>query len=232
MARMPRLVVPNYPHHVTQRGNRRQPTFFRPEDYSFYVFLLSEAMQEAGVDFWAYCLMPNHVHLVAVPEQEDSLANLFRSAHRQYSRHINRRENWQGHLWQERFHSFVMDDAHLISAVRYIELNPVRAKLCRDPEAWRWSSVHAHMAGTDDKLISVQPMLDRVGNWSEYLNCRDDNDKLDAIRSHSRTGRPAGSGRFVEELEQITGRQLRKRKPGRKANRGLRHRTVGQVQIK
>ena len=124
MARMPRLVVPGYPHHVTQRGNRRMKTFFGDRDYQYYLELLSDTKEEAGIEVWAYCLMPNHVHFVVVPRLEDSLSRLFRSVHRHYSRAINFRENWKGHLWQERFHSFVMDERYLLATVRYVELNP------------------------------------------------------------------------------------------------------------
>ena len=126
MARMPRLVVPGHPHHVTQHGNRRMKTFFCREDYVAYIDFLAEAKVKAGVEVWAYCLMPNQVHLVVVPQQKDSLAALFHHVHRHYSRRINFRENWKGHLWQERFHSFVMDERYLIATVRYTELNPVR----------------------------------------------------------------------------------------------------------
>jgi putative transposase len=115
MARMPRLVVPYYPHHVTQRGNRRMRTFFCDEDYLYYLSLLAEFKSDARVDIWAYWLMPNHVHLVVVPQQEDGLARLFRHVHRHYSRYINFREKWRGHLWQERFHSFVMDERYLLA---------------------------------------------------------------------------------------------------------------------
>jgi len=110
MARMPRLVVPNYPHHVTQRGNRRMKTFFSAADYNYYLELITKYKEEVGVEILAYCLIPNHVHFVAVPHETDGLAHLFREVHRYYSRYINFRENWKGHLWQERFHSFVMDE--------------------------------------------------------------------------------------------------------------------------
>jgi putative transposase len=170
MARMPRLVVPGYPHHITQRGNRRMQTFFCADDYRAYLELLAEGKRKAGVSVWAYCLMPNHVHIVAVPEENDGLARLFRCVHRHYSRRINFRENWKGHLWQERFHSFVMDERYLRATVRYTELNPVRARLCRRVEDWPWSSARAHLSGRDDAVVSVKPMLDRIGNWHSYLS--------------------------------------------------------------
>ncbi|SFG55387.1 transposase [Neptunomonas qingdaonensis] len=128
MARMARMVIPNYPHHITQRGNRRQETFFIDDDYQAYISLLSNAKKQAGIDVWAYCLMPNHVDLAVVPEHKDSLAVFFRAALRQYTRHIKFREGWRGHLWQERFHSFVMDETYLLATVKYVELNPVKAR--------------------------------------------------------------------------------------------------------
>lgn len=145
MARMARVVVPGYPHHVTQRGNRRQKTFFCDDDYRHYIDLLSTYSKEYGTEVLAYCLMPNHVHLVMVPKEEDCLRATLGEAHRRYTRHINFRKGWRGHLWQERFHSFVMDERYLMATVRYVERNPVVAKLCHQPQEWPWSSAAAHM---------------------------------------------------------------------------------------
>ena len=216
MARMPRVVIPGYPHHITQRGNRRQTTFFSEDDYAEYLQLLAAAKTKAEVSIWAYCLMPNHVHLVVVPEREDSLIALFKNAHRKYSRLINRRNGWTGHLWQERFNSVVMDERHLLTAVRYIELNPVRAGLCAKPQAWAWSSVHAHLQSTDDSIVTVQPMLERISDWTEYLATPANESELEKIRSHQSTGRPVGSDDFILRLEKLTGRRLRRMAPGRK----------------
>lgn len=129
MPRIARLVVPNHPHHITQRGNRRQRTFFDDSDYRACANLIAKIKAAAGVDVWAYCLMPNHLHIVAVPEHEDSLAKMLRVAHRRHALRVNAAHGWHGHFWQERFHSFVMDETHLLAAVRYVELNPVRAGL-------------------------------------------------------------------------------------------------------
>ena len=201
MARMARVVAPNFPHHITQRGNRRQQTFFSNDDYHVYLDLLACANEKADIDIWAYCLMPNHVHVVAVPYRENSLAKLFSDVHRRYTRRINFREGWRGHLWQERFHSFVMDEQYLLATVRYVELNPVRARLCKRPEEWRWSSVHAHLRTEDDRLVSVQPMLERVRDWQAYLQQDGDKSMTDDIRQHTRTGRPAGNDNFLSHLE-------------------------------
>jgi len=219
MARLPRVVIPDYPHHVTQRGNRRQRTFFSEDDYTAYLETVAKEKNKAGVDIWAYCLMPNHVHLVAVPKSADSLARLFRSAHRKYTRRINSREGWLGHLWQERFHSFVMDENHLAATVRYVELNPVRASLCDYAEQWRWSSASAHLAGRNDLLVSSAPMLERFPNWHNFLAELPDCNQEDLIRRHNRTGRPVGDEAFIKKLENMTGRKLRPSKPGRKRNK-------------
>lgn len=216
MPRMARVVVPNYPHHVTQRGNRRQKTFFSDDDYVAYLDLLSTSCRRADTRVWAYCLMPNHVHLVMVPSHEDGLRAPLGEAHRRYTRAVNLRNQWRGHLWQERFHSFPMDEAHLLSAVRYVERNPVAARLCQRPDDWRWSSAAAHLRGRDDGLVEVEPMLSRVDNWAVYLSETADDNIGARIATSSRTGRPLGDEQFVRALERITDRVLARRPPGRK----------------
>ena len=214
MARIARVVVPGYPHHVTQRGNRRMETFFRNEDYETYIDLVANACREAGTEVWAYCLMPNHVHLVMVPADEDGLRAVLGEAHRRYTREINFRNQWRGHLWQERFHSFPMDETYLLATVRYVERNPVKAKLCQQPEDWPWSSAQAHLEGRDDALVRVGPMLERVKDWLAYLAEELSFDRM--IKRHSRTGRPLGNTQFIENLEKLSGRDLTLKKPGRK----------------
>ena len=216
MARRPRLVVPFYPHHVTQRGNRRQKTFFCEGDYLCYIGLVSKYAQQTGTEVWAYCLMPNHVHLVMVPSTEDGLRATLGEAHRRYTRHINFREGWRGHLWQERFHSFLMDEEYLMATVRYVERDPVVAKICGSPEHWKWSSARAHIKGEDDTLVRVSPMLDRVGSWRAYLSDSVNRNKEELIERHARTGRPLGNPEFVRKLEILTGETLAPKRPGRK----------------
>ena len=176
---------------------------------------IAAALSQAQVALWAYCLMPSHVHLVVVPETEGGLCNLFRKAHRDYTRRINFREGWRGHLWQERFHSFVMDENYLLATVRYVELNPVRASLCPCAEDWPWSSVHAHLKGEDDDLVTVKPMLSLVNDWLECLG-QQDLDAHKSMRMHTNTGMPLGEDALIEKVEAITGRDLRKRRPGPK----------------
>ncbi len=217
MARIARAVAPGYPHHITQRGNRRQQTFFCEDDYLAYIELMAQWCNECHVEIWAWCLMPNHVHLVAVPQNEDSLARAIGEAHRRYTRMINFREKWRGHLWQERFASFPMDEQYLLATARYIEMNPVAAKLVQNPEDYRWSSASAHLTGMDDKLVTVRPLLELVPNWRSFLMLTPP-DEVDVIHCHERTGRPLGRKGFTEKLEIALNRILRPQKPGPKKN--------------
>ncbi len=209
-------MVPSVPHHVTQRGTRRQPVFFGDDDYQTYLRLMREWCDRNSVTVWAYCLMPNHVHLIAVPETETGLARAIGEAHRRYTRRVNFREEWRGYLWQGRFASCPMDERYLLAAVRYVELNPVRARMAKHAWEYRWSSAAAHMCGEDDALVKVKPMSDRVASWPEYLVQGLSEAELDALRLHNRTGRPLGDEDFVASLELITGRTLKPQKPGPK----------------
>jgi len=219
MPRIARVVLPHHPHHVIQRGNRRQETFFSDDDYRLYLELVSAACRQHATAVWAYCLMPNHVHLVMVPSDEDGLRASLGEAHRRYTRHINFRNDWRGHLWQERFHSFPMDETHLLSAARYVERNPVKAGLVRNPVDWPWSSARAHLEGRDDELVQVRPMLDIVGDWASYLSAENPTDEDNRIERHARTGRPLGDARFVETAERISGRRLQPGRPGPRPKR-------------
>ena len=160
MTRLARMVVGGLPHHVTQRGNRREAIFFEDGDHDIYRDLLAEQTRKAGVEVWAYCLMPNHVHLILTPTRADSLGLAVGEAHRRYTNFINARGRWTGHLFQSRFASVAMDEAHLVAAVCYVNLNPVRARLVSRAEDWPWSSARAHLAGVDDNLVIVRPVLD------------------------------------------------------------------------
>ena len=220
--------MPGVPHLITQQGNRGQNAFFGDEDYAAYLDLMAERCSQWGVKVWAYCLMPNRVHLLAVPPTEDALRRAIGEAHRRYTARVNTREGWRGYLWQGRFASFPMDRPHTLVAARYVELNPVRAKLCRRPWRWRWSSAAAHVGGKDDMLVTVKPLLREVDNWREFLLGGLDPDDAALIRRHENTGRPLGSPRFVERLERILGRALRRQKPGPKPKTTRRKRRKAQ----
>ena len=216
MARIARVVVPGIPHHVTQRGNRRQEAFLADDDYRTYLSFMAEGCAKRGVEIWAYCLMPNHVHLIAVPRAADGLRLAIGEAHRRYSRWFNARMGWDGHLWQDRFASFPMDEGHLLAGARYVELNPVKAGLASTPRAYRWSSARAHLAGKDDALVKVAPLLARVEDWRAFLRGRLEEESVKSIEMHARTGRPLGEEKFVTRLESKLKRTLRRGKPGPK----------------
>ena len=215
MARLARVVVPGYPHHITQRGNRRQQTFFCDDDYDAYLALMSEWCSQHGVAIWFYCLMPNHVHLIAAPASEDGLRRAIGEAHRRYTRRINFRQGWRGHLWQGRFSSFVMDTKYLMSAVRYVALNPVKAGLVKRPEHYRWSSAATYLYGNSDPLTSVSQLNKRIRNWGEFWGQGVDSVVAETLRRHECTGRPLGSETFVMKLEGILDRMLKPKKAGR-----------------
>lgn len=216
MARLARVVAAGAPHHVIQRGNRGQKTFFRRDDYEAYLELMAEWCASRSVDVWAYCLMPNHVHLIVVPQSPDALRLALGEAHRRYTRRINTRKGWRGHLWQGRFASYAMDSKHVMLATKYVELTPVREGLEKSPEDYRWSSAAAHRWCLDDPLMKPSPVLDKIGCWRRFLEEEMSAVDIDLLQRHERTGRPLGSKRFVSELEKDLDRVLQPQRPGRK----------------
>jgi putative transposase len=216
MARLARVVAPGLPHYITQRGNRGEPTFFGDADYQTYLTLMAEWCGAQKVKILAYCLMPNHVHMIATPRSADGLTRAIGEAHRRYTRMVNHREGWRGHLWQGRFASFVLDKPYLLTAVRHIELNPVRAGLAKAPARYRWSSAAAHLRGRDDMLVQVAPLLKRAPDWHAFLALATSEEDVNLLHDHESTGRPLGGEAFLAKLEQELGRTLRRQKPGPK----------------
>ena len=184
-------------------------TFRREEDYALYRSILAKSCARSGVEIWAYCFMPNHSHLIAVPETERALMRAIGDANQAYTRVFNRRERCTGHLWQGRFASYPMDEGHTIAGVRYIELNPVRAGLVMTPSDWAWSSARAHLLGVDDELVRVSPLLERRPDWRRLIGERLEPETLDVLRRHAGNGQPLGDEAFVREIERRTGRVLR-----------------------
>ena len=200
MARLARIVIPGVAHHVTQRGNRRLPVFFSDDDRRLYLDLLRDGCRQAQVRCLAWCLMDNHVHLVLAPETADGLRAGLGEAHRRYTRHVNFREGWRGHLFQSRFASYPLDDAHLLAAIRYVENNPVAARMAKRAEDWRWSSAASHIAGrlvAGDRLTDLAALGLRLRNWRAMLRHGWEAGDLDeagealaeAIEARLRTGR-------------------------------------------
>lgn len=230
MARLPRIVIPHVAHHVTQRGNRRLPVFFSDGDRSDYLSLVAEACAASGAVCLAWCLMDNHVHLILVPKGEGGLRGTLGEAHRRYTRMVNFREGWRGHLFQGRFASYPMDDAHLMAAVRYVENNPVAAGMVARAEDWRWSSARSHGTGervADDPLTDVAGLGRHVANWRAMLHHgleagdvgAEGDAVADMIEARLRTGRPLAADAWIEEQAATLGRTLQPGKPGPKPKR-------------
>jgi putative transposase len=214
MPRRPRIVVPGVAHHVTQRGNNCQQVFHSSGQRRLYLDLLGQHATRYGVRILGYCLMTNHVHLIAIPERENSLARALARTHSEYALAINHAQGWSGHVWQNRFFSCLLDGSHLLRALRYVELNPVRAELASAPWNWPWSSAHAH---TRDRVLD--PVLDgrwaeyfggwNYGEWREILSAGMSGGECDTVRHATHTGEPLGSREFVTTLERQAGRRLR-----------------------
>ncbi len=216
MSRRYRLVVENFPHHVIQRGNRRQKVFFSEQDKEMYLVLLKEQCRKFNVLIWAYCLMDNHVHLVLVPGRVEGLAKAVAQTHWRYTFLINKREGWRGYLWQGRFSSFVLHEIYLRAVVRYVELNPVRAGIVARAGQYSWSSAKAHIAGGRDKFLDHLPLLDEIKDWAVYLKGAQDEKEVRLFRRHLSTGRPLGDQGFLKALSLKFGIDLLPQKPGRK----------------
>jgi putative transposase len=196
------VVVPGLPHHITQRGNRREPLFFEAGDYRLYrrPYRHSGAPSSRAA-VWAYCLMPNPVHLIMTPTDEDGLRATFGEAHRRYTRAINARFHWTGHLFQGRFGAVVMDEPHLLAAARYIALNPVVAGLVSRAEDWPWSSARAHLAGKDDELATVAPLRALIPDFAGLLAMPVDAAVAARIERAPTIGRPLGAPEWIAVLE-------------------------------
>jgi len=217
MPRIARICAINYPHHVTQRGNNRETAFFEDEDREFYLKILSKYSHQWAFEIWAYCLMPNHVHILAVPKKQESLAKGIGSTNLVYTQYINRKYKRSGRLWQNRFFSTIIEkEFYLWAVARYIELNPVRANFVERAEDYMWSSARVHVSGIKDDILSVGGWLEEreLNAYREFLKV--EGREIEAsIRKATSTGRPLGSGRFIKKLERILERNILPKKAGR-----------------
>jgi len=216
MPRIARAVFPNVPHHVTQRGNRREDVFFSDDDRRRYLELLQGYSELHGLEILAYCLMSNHVHLVVVPRKAASLAAALKPVHLRYAQHVNWTHDLAGRLWRGRFFSCPLDDRHCRAAIKYVERNPVRARLVRKAENYPWSSAAGHTGRREDPLLSRRPEIEAaIRDWSKWLQQRQPDAVIARIRQSTRTGRPLGDDSFVRRLEKLCGRILRPKPGGR-----------------
>ena len=216
MARVARLVAEGMPHHVVQRGNRRQQVFFSDGDKEAYLVFLKESIKRYDLDIWSYCLMDNHVHLIVVPNRKDALAEGIGWVHKEYTRMINFREGWRGYLWQGRFSSFILDEKYLYAAVRYVERNPIRAGIVKRADEYIFSSAMARIRGKKDDLLSDFYLMGDIKNWEGYLSVNDSEVDIKLMRRHGATGRPLGSSEFMEKLARRLGVDLAPKKRGPK----------------
>jgi putative transposase len=199
---------------VTQRGVRSIPLFLSDRDRRLYLNHLAEHAGPAGIRFLAWCLMTNHIHLVVIPEREESLARGLGEAHRRFTRARNEDEGVSGYLFQGRFYSCPLDERHTLAAVRYIERNPVRAGLLQTAWEYDWSSAAFHSGERNtDPLLSDPDPFGRKAEWKPFLEI--ESDEVERVRADTRAGRPCGDRRFIEKMEQETGLQLVRRRPGR-----------------
>jgi len=202
MSRISRVVAVGYPHHITQRGNYRQTVFAEEADYRRYLELMSVFGPKYGLQIWAYCLMPNHVHFIGVPDRQESMARTFNTVHMLYAQYFNRKQKATGHLWQGRFYSCVLDERHLYAAVRYVERNPVRSGMVPVPQNYPWCSAVSHVTGAGDPILAKCFMMETVKDWGQYLGADEDQEAADNVIQATKVGRPCGEEGFIPFIEQ------------------------------
>jgi len=213
-------VVEGIPYHVTQRGNRRGDVFFCHEDRIRYLDLLQEYAERYGLDLLGYCLMTTHIHLVSIPQAADSLARTLHALNTRYTRLVNAEHSWSGHLWQGRFFSSALDEAHLVAAIRYVERNPVRAGMVKQAGDYPWSSAGLHLGLREDAVVrSETEWGSPIEGWADMLGRPEDSETLDRIRSRTRVGFPCGDDSFVAKVSRLIGRDLVLRARGRPKGR-------------
>ncbi len=200
---MKRITIAGLPHHVVQRGLNGRQTFLSDDDYGAYLEIMKECCLRHGVDVWAYCLMPDHAHLIAVPGERQALTRCLRAAHGRYTKYINLRTGSRGQFWQGRYASHLLDEQYLIACARYIEINPVKRDYVDQPEDWQWSSAQAHIMKRDDALVQTDPLLERIGvEWQEFLAEVRPAAEADLFYSHEKTGLPLGGNDFLAMVEE------------------------------
>ena len=223
MPRIARVVAVGYPHHITQRGNYQQNIFTDDADRRKYLSFLKNEANRYDLSILTYSLMSNHVHFIAVPEKEDSMAKVFKYAHMKYSQYFNKRMRASGHLFQGRFFSCVMDEAHTIACARYIERNAVRAKIVEEPELWEWSSAKIHCGVDKQDELGVNKFFDYIGyeqkEWKKFIDLSDTPNEVKQIRENTRKGRPLGGDNFIKKVEKKLNRFLKLKPRGRPKKR-------------
>jgi putative transposase len=210
MPRIARAIVPGISHHVVQRGNNREDVFFSDEDRAVYLFLLKTYSEKWSSAILCYCLMPNHVHLLAKPSSERSLQKMMQGISLCYTQHINRKYHRTGRLWESRYQSCMIDqEANLWEVARYIEQNPVRAAMVKNPQDYRYSSAPAHFGLVYDPVLG-EDLFDGAqrSDYIEFMQSVTPEAQTKEIRRSAKTGRPLGTPEFVREMESVLGKRL------------------------
>ncbi|MGE4286955.1 MAG: transposase [Phycisphaerae bacterium] len=218
MPRKARIVLEGCPHHITQRGNNRQEVFFVNDDRTVYLELLKEQSGKFGLSILAYCLMSNHIHIIAIPRNADSLAKAIGRTHLLYTQYVNRMHGRSGHLWQNRFHSCVLDGRHLWKAMRYVEQNPVRAKMAQNAAQYKYSSAKAHVESFDTQgLLDMNWWREHIGrrDWEQTLQVRLSGEYISRLKLAISRGRPLAGDSFMSKMEKLVGKRLRPLPVGR-----------------
>jgi putative transposase len=225
MPRKSRVVAIGVPHHVTQRGTDRQNVFWHERDRRAYLETLFEYAGRYDLEVWAYCLMTNHVHFIAVPRREISLARVFGRTHSDYARYANVLRRGCGHLWQARFYSCPLDEPATWRAMAYVERNPVRAGLAETADQYPWSSAKAHCQGWDpESRLAMAQWSSRYSGerWREVLRTSVGEEAFqERLRQATGVGLPLGSDEFIVQLGRTLDRNLQSRPPGRPRKRPL-----------
>jgi putative transposase len=228
MARLPRLTIPGYPHHVIQRGNNRQPIFATDEDYRELLALLEEHARAAGVAVHAYVLMSNHVHLLATPETADGIPQMMQAVGRRYVRFFNRRQARTGTLWEGRYRSTIIQaERYLLACMAYIDLHPVRAGMVDAPESYPWSSHGHYVSGRPDRLVTPHPIWWELGNtpfareaaYRELVHAGLSEAQQQALTDSALRGWALGDAAYVADLQRRTERRVSMGKAGRPFSR-------------
>ncbi len=224
MPRGPRAVIPKIPHHIIHRGNNRQEIFYHDIDYSFLIKTIQEAKKEFNCLIYGYCFMSNHIHIIVQPSDMVSLSRMLKLVAGRYARYINKTYKRTGILWEGRFKSSPIEqEKYLLGCIRYIEMNPVKAKVAKDPKEYRWSSYAKRALGEDDPILDLDPYYLELGKtpeeraeaYREWFKESIPEDELNHIRKGIRSSIPIGSKDFINQLSQILGRNIVFRPRGR-----------------
>jgi putative transposase len=217
MPRSARCIIPDYPYHLTHRGNNKQQIFFKDADYRRYLYWFEEARKEYRLKVLAFCLMPNHMHLVGIASESHSFAKVINVVHARYAQYFHREYGGVGHLWQGRYFSCLLDQTHLLAALRYVERNPTRANLSFKPWDWVWSSAREHVKG-DRSIIFLEDCskLVSISSWESYIDVQENLNDINEIRKQTNARKAWGSDEFKKHIEKDYNIELFIKKAGRK----------------